>query len=192
MPRHKKSAPASPHFDHDTHAAYAALMARLTAFQAELSAQAKSRAAADMPEPVLRMAVDLMAQMARLMGRAVEARGLPVLPASDTASFSQTSIAFAQAHHAFLTFGKRKGFDEPVADVEAKARHQRNAEDLVRLMNGRILRGIRDGYLCPVRGEDPQRETERRAISKAHAALVARMEAFLGHGVDIGDEWGVL
>tara|TARA_A100001391_G_scaffold101782_1_gene67634 strand:+ start:3510 stop:4079 length:570 start_codon:yes stop_codon:yes gene_type:complete len=189
MPRHKKPAPAAPHSRHDTHAAYAALMARLTAFQAEISAQAKSRATAQVPEPVLGMAVDLMAQMARLMARAVETRGLPVLPAGGSTSFSEAAIAFAQAHHAFATFGKRKGFDGPVADAEAKAQHKRNAEDLVRMMNGRILRGIRDGYLCPVPDDDPDRETERRAISDAHTALVARMEAYLGHGIDIGDDW---
>ncbi|AEQ52163.1 hypothetical protein KKY_2154 [Pelagibacterium halotolerans B2] len=174
MPRHKKPAPADPHPKHDTHAAYAALMARLTAFQAEISAQAKARATAQVPEAVLAMAVDLMAQMARLMARAIEARGL---------------IAFAQAHHAFMAFGRRKGFDKPVADAEARAQHERNVEDLVRLMNGRILRGIRDGYLCPVPDDDPDRETERRAISDAHTALVSRMEAYLGHGIDIGDDW---
>ena len=189
MPRHKKSTAANPESKHDTHAAYAALMARLTAFQSEISAQAKSRATAEVPAATLGMAVDLMAQMARLMARAVEARGLPVLPAGDPASFSQATIAFAQAHHAFMAFGRRKGFDRPVADAEAKAQHERNVEDLVRMMNGRILRGIRDGYLCPVPDNDPDRETERRAISDAHTALVARMEAYLGHGVDIGDDW---
>ena len=189
MPRHKKPAPANPESRHDTHAAYAALMARLTAFQAEISAQAKTRATAQVPEAVLAMAVDLMAQMARLMARAIEARGLPVLPAGEPTSFSQATIAFAQAHHAFMAFGRRKGFDRPVADAEARAQHERNVEDLVRLMNGRILRGIRDGYLCPVPDDDPDRETERRAISDAHTALVSRMEAYLGHGVEIGDDW---
>ncbi|WP_421951338.1 hypothetical protein [Pelagibacterium sp.] len=192
MPRHKKPAPAHPHSKHDTHAAYAALMARLTAFQAEISAQAKSRATAPVPEAVLGMAVDLMAQMARLMARAVEARGLPALPAGGSTSFSEATIAFAQAHHAFATFGKRKGFDKPVADAEAKAQHKKNTDELVRLMNGRILHGIRDGYLCPTPGDDPERETERRAIAEAHKALVARMEAFLGHSIEIGDEWGIL
>ena len=192
MPRHKNPPPADHKSKQETHAAYAALMARLTAFQSEISAQAKSRATAEVPEAVLAMAVDLMAQMARLMARAVEARGLPALPAGGSTSFSETTIAFAQAHHAFATFGRRKGFDKPVADAEAKAQHQRNAEDLVRMMNGRILYGIRDGYLCPVPGEDPQRDTERRAISEAHKALVARMEAFLGHGIEIGGEWGIL
>lgn len=189
MPRHKKPTPTNAESRHDAHAAYAALMARLTAFQAEISAQAKSRATAEMPEPVLSMAVDLMAQMARLMARAIETRGLPVLPAGEPTSFSQATIAFAQAHHAFMAFGRRKGFDRPVADAEARAQHERNVEDLVRMMNGRILRGIRDGYLCPVPDDDPDRETERRAISDAHTALVARMEAYLGHGIDIGDDW---
>src|SRR5690606_17270415 len=104
------------------HAAHIALTTRLTAFQTELSAQGKSRATHEAPAAIIDMAADLFGQMARLMRRAVEARGLPRLANDRPITFSELSIAFAQTHHAFDAFGKRMGYDQPVADAESERR----------------------------------------------------------------------
>ncbi|WMT85997.1 hypothetical protein NO932_13830 [Pelagibacterium sp. 26DY04] len=172
MSRQRKSthAPAQPV---EAHAAYAALTARLTAFQTEISAQAKSRAAHEAPIATRAMAADLIAQMSRLMHRATEARGLPQLPTDRPVTLSELSIAFAQTHHAFDAFGKRMGYDQPVADAESERRTTELRNDLVRMMNVRIIMGIRTGYLVP---SGNQYDDEKGELCQQFEAIVDRLE----------------
>lgn len=168
MARHKKSTPTEQPA-HSPHAAYAALTARLTAFQSEISAQAKSRAAHEAPSPTLDMAADLIAQMSRLMHRAPEARGLPRIPNDRAVIFSELFVAFAQTQHAFDAFGKRLGFDQPVP--EPPSNEFRN--EIVRMINVRIIAGIQEGYLVPTGGEY---DSEKRELSQQFRDLVDRLD----------------
>ncbi len=168
MARQRKPTTSASH-----HATYAALTARLMAFQSELSAQAKSRAALEAPVATRVMAADLIAQMSRLMHRSPEARGLPKLPTDRTATFSELSVAFAQTHHAFEAFGKRLGYDKPVADAESERRSNDLRNDVVRMMNVRIIAGIHSGYLVPSGGEYDE---EKRELSKQFQSLVDRLD----------------
>lgn len=172
MSRHRKPTYITAQPDHSHHATYAALTARLTAFQAEISAQAKSRAAHEAPSPTLDMAADLIAQMSRLMARATEARGLPQIPNDRAVTFSELSVAFAQARHAFEAFGKRLGFDKPVADAESERRTNDLRNDVARMINVRVIVGIRTGYLVPTGSEY---DTEKRELSKQFEKIVDRL-----------------
>ncbi|WP_332717629.1 hypothetical protein [Pelagibacterium mangrovi] len=173
MARYKKSATAEHQPKGEAHATYAALSARLTAFQTEISAQAKSRAAHETPIATRVMAADLIAQMSRLMHRSPEARGLPKLPTDHTATFSALSVAFAQTHHAFEAFGKRLDYDKPIADAESERRSNDLRNDVVRMMNVRIIAGIHSGYLVPSGGEY---DDEKRELSKQFQSLVDRLD----------------
>lgn len=171
MARHKKLATPDPR--RDAHPTYAALSARLSAFQSELSAQAKSRATQEAPAPTTDMASQLIVQMARLMIRSPEARGLPKLPTDRPVSFSELSVAFAQTHHAFTAFGQRLGYDKPVADAESERRTREAHADLIRMMNVRIIMGIRTGYLVPTGDETADAEKSDLAAQFMH--LVDRL-----------------
>lgn len=182
MPRHKKSAPAfapevllqrkSEDERHAEHIAYAALMARLDAFHAEITSQSRSRPAAEAPATAVAQAADLMAQIARLIGPRIERRGLPRLDAGAPTSFSQTALAFVQARSAFETFGKRLGYDEPVADAQKRLQYERLRRDVFHTLNDRIVRGIRTGYLVPFGDE---LDEEKRELSIQFKAIVERL-----------------
>lgn len=169
MARHHKSTHTTSQPNDSPHATYAALTARLTAFQSQLSAQAKSRTAHEAPSPTLDMAADLIAQMSRLMHRAPEARGLPRFPNDRAVTFSELSVAFAQTQHAFDAFGKRMGFDKPVP--KPPTNEFRN--EIVRMINVRIIVGIREGYLVPTGGEY---DSEKRELSQQFRDLVDRLD----------------
>ena len=182
MARHKK--PTAPAPRHDDHAAHIALTNRLTAFQTELSAQGKSRATHEAPAATIDMAADLIGQMSRLMRGAVEARGLPRLADDRPITFSELSIAFAQAHHAFGSFGKRMGFDKPVP--EPPTNQFRN--EIVRMINVRIIVGIRTGYLIPTGNEY---DAEKLQLSDQFRDIVERLGLIVDAEVlpDPNEKW---
>ncbi|WP_196257910.1 hypothetical protein [Pelagibacterium limicola] len=170
MPRHK-APPRSTTLD--AHAAHAALIARLEAFQLTIAPYGKSRPDAPVPPPTADMAADLIAQMVRQMRHAPEARGLPRLDRDRPVTISELTVAFAQTHQAFDAFGKHHKFDRPVADAASQQRTIEYRKKMMRMINVRIIDGIRSGYLLPSGGPE---DKEKRALAKQFTEIVKRLE----------------
>ena len=88
-------------------------------------------------------------------------------------TFSELSVAFVQTHHAFTAFGKRIGYDKPVADAQSEQRASELRADLVRMINVRIIMGIRTGYLVPTGDENT--DAEMATLAAQFKQLVNRL-----------------